>query len=117
MHSSGNVPAGASTVCVFGVPGVRTAVEDTDDGLDVTLAVVGDVKELRKRVRDTLAGVGPYKLSPDGQKLANELHFTFIDRPSGLTVHAVPIDPHADRTRLCYAVRERVESATSMMCD
>jgi len=50
------MPPGASTLCVFGVRGVRANVRDTADGTDVTFTVVGDGSELRKRAHEALSG-------------------------------------------------------------
>src|ERR1700677_3970581 len=54
-------PPSSSTVCAFGVPGVRTCVSDTPDGVEVTFVVVGDATELRQRAHAALAGTYPLR--------------------------------------------------------
>ncbi len=106
---------GASTICAFGVPGVRTSVFDTDDGVDITFNVMGDAGELQRRVHDALADRGPYCMHPETRAIARRVHATVTDEPRGLIIHAVPIDPK-DLDDVREAIRRRVENATRGDC-
>jgi len=113
-HLSRRVPSGSATICAFGLPGVRSSVQDTADGVDVELVTVGDATELRKRVHDVLEDhrePGAWKLKPEQQKIARKLHATLIDEPHGLLVRAAPNDP-ADLEEIRVAIHDRVEKAT-----
>jgi len=117
-HLSRRVPPGSATICAFGLPGVRTSVQDTQGGVDVTLATVGDATELRKRVHDVLEDrhePGAWRLKPEHERIARKLRAQIIDEPHGLLVRATPIDP-SDLVEIRTAIHDRVEKATSNEC-
>jgi hypothetical protein len=107
-------PPSSSTVCAFGVPGVRTCVSDTPDGVEVTFVVVGDATELRQRAHAALAGT--YPLRPESRAIASRVHATIRDEPDGLVLHAVPIDP-ADLPSIRAAVRRLISDVLSNACE
>jgi hypothetical protein len=107
-------PPACSTICALGVPGVRVAVRDTPDGVDLTFVVVGDEGELRKRL--VAAFAGEYPMRAEGRAIARRVHATIRDEERGLVVHAVPIDP-AERASVQAAFHKAIEDLQSRDCD
>jgi hypothetical protein len=108
------MPPGSSTLCVFGVRGVRAFTRDTDDGMDITFTVVGDGSLLRERAHESLNGA--YPLKPETAAIARRVHATIHDEPAGLTIHATPTDP-ADLEGVRAAILHRLDEVTSDDCD
>jgi hypothetical protein len=104
----------SSTVCALGIPGVRTSVRDTPDGVELTLGVVGDATELRTRARAAL--VGRYPLRPDAMALASRVHATLYDESCGLVVHLVPIDS-TELSSVRDAARRLIDDLRWTTCD
>jgi hypothetical protein len=48
-----------STTCPFGIRGTRVQMEDTRDGVVLSLHAFGDVEDVRRRARDAAAMYGP----------------------------------------------------------
>ena len=48
-----------STTCPFGIRGTRVQMDDTPDGVVLTLHAFGDVEDVRRRARDAAAMYGP----------------------------------------------------------
>lgn len=107
------MPPGASTVCVFDIRGVRALLRDTPDGMDVTLLVVGDVNELRRRARAALSG--QYPVRPETKAIEQSVRASIRDEPDGLTINVTPIDAH-ELDRIRGAIRHRMDEATSDNC-
>jgi hypothetical protein len=120
MRLSSRVPASSpSTICPFGVRGVRVAAQDTEDGIDVALTAFGcDVVELRERAHGALTGdaaarahIGVSKPRP--LRVANR--FEVEDAPGGVVIHVHAVDVReAERAR--NEVRRRIESAEDEEC-
>ena len=108
------MPRGSSTVCVFGVRGVRAVTRETADGMDVIFSVVGDGAELRRNAHAALTG--EYRVRPEARAIMQKVTSTLYDEPDGLTIHATPIDPTMlDQIRA--EIRHVVQDSTSDRCD
>jgi hypothetical protein len=114
MRVGRHLPRASSTICAFGLPGVRTSLRDTSDGVDVTFVLVGDAAELRGRAHAALAGT--YPLRPESRALARRLRTTLRDEPDGLVIHATPLDP-AELVSVREAIHHLVEDVLSSGCD
>jgi hypothetical protein len=108
------LPPSSSTVCALGIPGVRTSVRDTPDGVELTLVAVGNATELRNRAHAALAG--KYPLRPESKALAARVRATIRDEPCGLVVHLVPID-EAQLSSVRDATRRLIDDLTWTTCD
>jgi hypothetical protein len=110
---------GSSTLCAFGLPGVRAAATDVPGGVELSFSAVGDMVELRKRVHDVVEGntdPGPWHLPPEGERIARKTHLSLIDEPGGVVVLARAIDP-ADLDEIRAAVHDRFDRTRSTACD
>jgi hypothetical protein len=111
------MPRGSSTVCVFGVRGVRAVTRETDDGMDVIFTVVGDGSdgdELRKNAHAAMTG--EFHVRPEARAIMQKVTSTLYDRPDGLTIHATPIDP-AMLEEIRNEIRHVIDESTSDRCD
>jgi len=108
------MPRGSSTVCVFGVRGVRAVARETDDGMEVTLTVVGDGAELRRNAHAALNG--QFKVRPEARAIMDQVSSTLCDEPDGLTIHAKPLDP-SKLEQIQDEIRHVIDDATSDRCD
>lgn len=111
--------AGSSTVCAFGLPGVRAAVADVPDGVELSFSAVGDAAELRKRAHDVVEGStapGAWRLPPASERIARKTHLSYVDEPRGVIVVARAIDP-GDLDEIRSAVHGRFDRSQSMACN
>ncbi len=108
------MPRGSSTVCVFGVRGVRAFARETDDGMDVTFTVVGDGEELRRRAHAAVNGEFPVR--PETRVIMRQVTATVYDEPEGLMIHAKAKDP-AMLEQIQDEIRQVIDEATSDRCD
>ena len=114
-----------STTCPFGDHGARIGVEDTADGVDITVTTLRDVEELRHRARDAAAMYGPAAhrgLGHHGKhgtgehhglglaELRPEVKAAEVDVPGGAKIHVTPADP-AKIDDVRRNVRARAEGA------
>jgi hypothetical protein len=111
-----------STLCVFGMRGVRAAVDDCDSearsgSLDVTLTMNSDMAELRRRAHALIENAGYDAGSPAGapfprpQPLHTPARSVVEDVPGGVRIHVTPIDP-ADLEPLRDEIEARIERAS-----
>lgn len=114
------VPPGNSTLCAFGVPGVRAAVTDTPGGVEVRFSSRDEADELRKRVHDAIEErTGPgtsWQLNPEQRRLRAKTNASLIDSPDGITLVATPIHPD-DLAEIRSYVHRRVAQARAVQCD
>jgi hypothetical protein len=111
--------AGSSTVCAFGLPGVRASVTDLADGVELSFSSVGDASELRKRAHDVVAGStepGAWRLPPESERIARKARLSFVDGPRGVVVVARAIDPD-DLPEIRTAVHQRFDRTRSTACN
>jgi hypothetical protein len=107
-------PPSRATVCAFGIPGVRTSVRETIDGIDVWFGVVGDdPAELRRRAHGSIDGT--YPLRPETRALARRVRVILHDEEDGLVMHVVPIDP-TELDAIRGAVRTILAEDGTMSC-
>jgi len=110
---------GSSTLCAFGLPGVRASAKDVPGGIELSFSAVGDVTELRKRVHDVVEGnTAPdaWRLPPDGERIARKARLSLADEPEGVVVLALANHP-ADLKEIRAAVHERFDRTRSTACD
>jgi hypothetical protein len=108
-------PPSCATVCAFGIPGVRTSIRETSDGVDVRFGVVGDdPTELRRRAHGSIEGT--YPLRADTKALARRVHVTIYDEEDGLIMHVVPNDL-AEIASIRSAVRNILDEDETMRCE
>jgi hypothetical protein len=111
-----------STLCVFGLRGVRAAVDDCDTetqtgSLDVTLTMNADTAELRRRAHALIENAGYDAGGPTGaalphpEPLRTPVHSVVEDVPGGVRIHVTPIDP-ADLEALRDEIEARIERAS-----
>ena len=111
-----------STLCVFGMRGVRAAVNNCDCGgpngsLDVTLTMNADTAELRRRAHALIENAGydagPLKGAPlpHEEPLRTPARSVVEDVPGGVKIHVTPIDP-ADLEPLRDEVEARIVRAS-----
>jgi hypothetical protein len=111
--------AGSSTVCAFGLPGVRASVTDLPDGVELSFSAVGDASELRRRAHDVVEGStepGAWRLPPESERVARKAHLSFVDGPRGVIVVARAIDPD-DLPEIRTAVHHRFDRTRSTACN
>jgi hypothetical protein len=97
-----------STTCQFGERGVRVAVNDLPDGVEIVVTTIRDVDELRHRARDVAAmyghgahrGLGHNGKHGDGAghglrlaELRSMVSAVETDIPDGATIRVTPLDP------------------------
>ena len=84
-----------STTCPFGIRGTRVEMQDSADGVVISLRAFGDVEEVRRRARDAAAMYGPGShmgLGHDGMHGKGERHGL------GLVHLGVPVNAIAEDT-------------------
>jgi hypothetical protein len=114
-----------STTCQLGDRGVRVAVNELPDGVEVVVTTIRDVDELRQRARDAAAMYGPGAhrgLGHDGKhgdgarhglhlaELRAKVNAVETDIPDGASIRVTPLDP-AKVGEVQSEVEARVEKA------
>jgi hypothetical protein len=110
---------GSSTVCAFGLQGVRASVKDVPGGVELSFSAVGDAAELRRRAHDVVEGStepGAWRLPPESERIARKAHLSFVDDPRGVVVVARAIDPD-DLYEIRSAVHDRFDRTRGTACD
>jgi hypothetical protein len=110
-----------STLCVFGMRGVRAAVDDCDSetsgSLDVTLTMSADTRELRRRAHALIENAGyvagPVEGTPFHRPapLQTPAMSVVDDVPGGVRIHVTPKDP-ADLEALRDEIEARIDRAS-----
>ncbi len=114
---SAGVPSRSpSTVCPFGLRGVRVSVDDVDAGIDVAfVAFATDVVELRRRVHAAFdgQGEGAEPPAPGAEPPTTNARITFEDAGNGMMMHARTSVP-GDVKPLRKEMRALVERAAKV---
>jgi hypothetical protein len=103
-----------STACIFGLRGVRVAVDDCDTdvgSLDVTLTMSADIDELRRRAHVLLENAASDAGVSRPEPLRTPARSVVEDIPNGVKVHVTPLSPH-DLDALRDEIEDRVERAS-----
>jgi hypothetical protein len=110
-----------STLCVFGMRGVRAAVDDCDSvasgSLDVTLTMSANTRELRRRAHALIENAGYVAGSTEGMPfphpapLQTPAQSVVDDVPGGVRIHVTPRDP-GDLEALRDEIEARIERAS-----
>jgi hypothetical protein len=111
-----------STLCVFGMRGVRAYVDDCDSeehagSLDVTLTMSADTGELRRRAHALIenagydAGISTGAPFPRPEPLRTPARSVVDDVAGGVRIHVTPVDP-ADLEALRDEIAARLERAS-----
>jgi len=90
------------------------SLRDTDDGVELTIVVVGDATELRRRAHAALAGT--YPVRPESRALLSRVRASMRDEPYGLVLDAVPIRP-AELDSVRDDFRRWLDDLRSSDCD
>ncbi len=114
---AGSVPMAGyrnvSTTCVFGLRGVRIALEDeAPDALNVRLTMCSDLPALRQRTRAFLAKEGTEVSTPGAERGAREIQLgherasaSVEDIRGGVQIRVVP-----DKTSNVASIRNEIEA-------
>ncbi len=111
--------SGSSTVCAFGLPGVRASATDVPGGVELRFSAVGDGAELRRRVHDVIEGstrAGAWHLPPEEERVARKAKLSYADGSNAVIVVARAIDVN-DIPEIRAAVHERLDEMRSASCD
>jgi hypothetical protein len=111
-----------STLCVFGVRGVRAAIDDCDSekesgSLDVTLTINGDIDELRRRAHALIENAGYDGGVTTGaafrhpEPLRTPVRSLVEDVAGGVRIHVTPVRPN-DLENLRDEIEARIDRAS-----
>lgn len=111
-------PRNPSTACVFGLRGVRIAVDESDDRtVAVTMTMSSDIDELRHRAHlligtetpgaGALADAGIERPPPLRRPARTEVE----DVPGGVKIHVTPFTP-GDLGEIRDEIHERIDRAS-----